>query len=815
MSLQDTASFAVPPRLPCFIVGVTGHIQLQPQDCSRVREQIRGLFQRLMASSKTASSLPPDAQQSAAECVPPLALHATQILLLSSLAPGADQLAAEVALELGIRVMAPLPFLPPTSGEPESASPVLSGALFENSVSFLQSGAARDENAQRQQQFRDLAARLERGSLFPVLLLEDSDLDAAAFQRQLAADAGNEQRRNRRFRAAGEFIAASSDLLIAVCNQTNRPAATSASVSANATALPAIPDDSECGTSAVLRVRLFGVTPGLLPGVSALTWADNGPVFRIWAENGRSPEAVRPAIPPLPELWYPESGRFLTPLRTEQAGAAEQLISLADEVSSLHRRLGTAAAAESGDSQSAAVLLQWKAFPETNVSPELGSGAEHSMQSLNCSSALQGVAQTYLAVNAISLRADRGRKSLLRFSPWLAFAGFLLLQFSENWPMPPNASPASQIWRVRGSILGIVMFVLPWIWSIWLERFRVPYLQENYRALAEATRIQFYWSLAGISKSVAQNYLLRERSHLSWIRAVVSSAAFPAQQFRAEFDALDAACQQARLEAILNGWIRTQHSYSRRTALRLESRHRWLSLCSSIILSCGLTLLILRTPAAGPWLPALLHLPGILATVILLLAALLAVFAGVYLQELQERVQGIRDRAHLDETEYSGRSLLPEERQWAAFVRWSERPLCRITSGVTLAFIILVFLQLPLPGLFQPGAGRADFQLAMLTICRNLMFIGYAILIARITFHFLPQNVPRYSTMTALYRGARLRMTDLLRRLECSVTSEQREQTLRDLRELLEHLGTEALVENAEWLKMHQISPPSPLLPSP
>ncbi|MEY3173474.1 MAG: hypothetical protein RLZZ436_1388 [Planctomycetota bacterium] len=206
MSLQDTASFAVPPRLPCFIVGVTGHMQLQPQDFSRVREQIRGLFQRLMASSKTASSLPPDAQQSSAECVPPLALHATQILLLSSLAPGADQLAAEVALELGIRVMAPLPFLPPTSGEPESASPVLSGALFENSVSFLRSGAARDENAQRQQQFRDLAARLEPGSLFPVLLLEDSDLDAAAFQRRLAADAGNEQRRNRRFRAPGSLL---------------------------------------------------------------------------------------------------------------------------------------------------------------------------------------------------------------------------------------------------------------------------------------------------------------------------------------------------------------------------------------------------------------------------------------------------------------------------------------------------------------------------------------------------------------------------------------------------------------------------------
>jgi len=81
--------------------------------------------------------------------------------------------------------------------------------------------------------------------------------------------------------------------------------------------------------------------------------------------------------------------------------------------------------------------------------------------------------------------------------------------------------------------------------------------------------------------------------------------------------------------------------------------------------------------------------------------------------------------------------------------------------------------------------------------------------------HFLPQNVPRYQSMLALFRGASMRMEALLRRVHPQTSAEDRRRALHSVHALLEDLGAEALVENAEWLKMHRISPPTPLMPSP
>jgi hypothetical protein len=43
----------------------------------------------------------------------------------------------------------------------------------------------------------------------------------------------------------------------------------------------------------------------------------------------------------------------------------------------------------------------------------------------------------------------------------------------------------------------------------------------DYRALAEALRVQIYWMAAGISESVAASYLQQMRSEMSWIRQAV------------------------------------------------------------------------------------------------------------------------------------------------------------------------------------------------------------------------------------------------------------------------------------------------------
>src|SRR6476620_4404328 len=68
------------------VVGVTGHRNLREAEIPRLREQVRAFFEDLRAR------------------YPGLPLS-----LLSSLAEGSDQLVADVAFDLGLRVIAPLP----------------------------------------------------------------------------------------------------------------------------------------------------------------------------------------------------------------------------------------------------------------------------------------------------------------------------------------------------------------------------------------------------------------------------------------------------------------------------------------------------------------------------------------------------------------------------------------------------------------------------------------------------------------------------------------------------------------------------------
>ena len=74
------------PAANSLVVGITGHRKLRKSELPALRAQVKAFLQDLQAR------------------YPELPL-----VLLSSLAEGSDQLAAEVALDLGLRVIAPLP----------------------------------------------------------------------------------------------------------------------------------------------------------------------------------------------------------------------------------------------------------------------------------------------------------------------------------------------------------------------------------------------------------------------------------------------------------------------------------------------------------------------------------------------------------------------------------------------------------------------------------------------------------------------------------------------------------------------------------
>jgi hypothetical protein len=79
---------------------------------------------------------------------------------------------------------------------------------------------------------------------------------------------------------------------------------------------------------------------------------------------------------------------------------------------------------------------------------------------------------------------------------------------------------------------------------------------QDYRALAEGLRVQYYWDAAGITDSVAANYLRKQRSELDWIRDAIRSS-------RVLYDAESARdgtrpALDVRLQLVYGKWLKSQ-----------------------------------------------------------------------------------------------------------------------------------------------------------------------------------------------------------------------------------------------------------------
>jgi hypothetical protein len=80
---------------PEFIVGVTGHMDLDPAHRDRVKTEVKRIFAWLRASPRKRDKSENDTPLGLS-----LDLKNTPIILLSSLAPGADQWVVEAAREM-------------------------------------------------------------------------------------------------------------------------------------------------------------------------------------------------------------------------------------------------------------------------------------------------------------------------------------------------------------------------------------------------------------------------------------------------------------------------------------------------------------------------------------------------------------------------------------------------------------------------------------------------------------------------------------------------------------------------------------------
>ncbi|MEM9015938.1 MAG: hypothetical protein AAGC68_02910, partial [Verrucomicrobiota bacterium] len=237
------------PNTPAFVIGVTGHMDLPAADLPEIRDRFRQIFAWLRREKKAFPDDLPDwfpVTETGAGDQSPLAgldLGEHRIVLLTSLAPGIDTIAAEEALKHGIEVRAPLPF--PAEIYPEAST-------------FTE--APDPESAKAT--FQKLKGEVDH---FPVLLNGDIDLDAGALVDQFRKDATSEdsEGRHMRYRASGEYVGTHSHLLIAFFQPDK------------------VSERSEVGSQKVLEVTRTGPTAGVLPDANHFPWNDAVPVVYV------------------------------------------------------------------------------------------------------------------------------------------------------------------------------------------------------------------------------------------------------------------------------------------------------------------------------------------------------------------------------------------------------------------------------------------------------------------------------------------------------------------------------------------------------
>jgi hypothetical protein len=406
---------------PAFIVGVTGHMDLDPAHRDRVKAEVRRIFSWLRAAPGKH-----ERNQDDTSLGPSLELKNTPIILLSSLAPGADQWVAEAARETDppVRALAPLPFLKDQ---------------YLEASTFKRDGATKDEAASK------FLAEFPEEDVFVVRLLDEVDLDDNALRAKhkfILTGPPGKRERDRRYAAAGEYVAAYSDILIAL---TDKPIGQPES---------AIVDPGENqGARAIAELKRRGITPGLLPILPTLSWADNGPVIHIYAPrrpNKASDSAEKSigAEAKILEVLYPYDCR--PPQVSEQEDDNPDWLkagyAILKVVTEHLQRLNTEKIyIDSAREDRAFAEMLPAATDVTTGAPRshaLPTASEHLQATLNRLARLRRRVADYSAHYNIYL--TRLKRSLFG----LAFASALFFSLADNWDVKIAALPVPQTFFV-------------------------------------------------------------------------------------------------------------------------------------------------------------------------------------------------------------------------------------------------------------------------------------------------------------------------------------------------------------------------------
>jgi hypothetical protein len=129
--------------------------------------------------------------------------------------------------------------------------------------------------------------------------------------------------------------------------------------------------------------------------------------------------------------------------------------------------------------------------------------------------ALQELRSQFAGADALAMFYQGRTKLAIRTLSILVF--FAAASFAYHSTLAP-AEARKNPWSLA---TYLILLALAGCVHLLAEYLRVHSKFLDYRAVAEGLRVQFFWSLGGLKKSVANHYLRWQRSELDWIRYVL------------------------------------------------------------------------------------------------------------------------------------------------------------------------------------------------------------------------------------------------------------------------------------------------------
>ena len=811
-------------------------------------------------------------------CWKPLGIEQTPVILLSSISPGIDTIVAEVFLDYkqsnpdrSVFVRVPLPF-------PKEILERCSSYRKDDDKWRLRSLLERLRQQPGWDEQQDLFCvkidreweplrrkspdNLDPSTENPTCEAEDSlaqllspeaDLDSKIF-----FNGELKSRRHLRYRAAGEYIASLSHLLLAIYDhefdhQGNRE---------DGFRKPLNP--FEPGTWAIVEAKRRGLSWELLATSNNFSWTDNGPVLRLGIKRTKRTVLLQNDLASSKAIHSPEVWSFLQPYDLEPRdkhltdGQKQAIWKASGDF--VFRRI-----IELQETYNKETALKWmpkdqQMAGESDLIDMLVPRSEGKTpeERRNKLTEFLGPAWFELAslAQAASVRRCSGDLANKVYEPkrfkillsliFLVFIAALCLGMFEHWhraehkrdehavlwnsrevltalvnylPAGNSDTDTSEAW-IRAGLLSVTIITLSisGIWFIAYNRKRIEEKRYDYRALAEALRVQIYWSVAGLNRSVAHDYMQRQKDELDWIRYVASEVSFPLDRWPAFFKNLSNHQQNKLLSYVQTMWIGGQirNATMKCTGLshKLHLTHvlcwglAWAGLIQLPLMLVSQVSIDFATWLNGNhwWLTKILFLASFVGLLILAAFGLeLTIHSNKWLKPYVPKwvihVLHLVDEHFGEHDEpiaepHLGRKII------ASLVHYWQ------IAGVALFFGALAFeLSFHLPELGKSFPDRSNWWIINTGTC----LLSGALMLAWQERRFYAEEYRNYCSMRILYKSAERRLELILTELDSppyiNSTDWTRRRLVAEAQDIFYQVGCEALSENAEWLICHRARP--------